>query len=441
MKDWLKFFFFSFFSDKRAKEGANRGYTNVFVALVLAFVFLWAGFFGADMLPFPTHYSNSPDFVATVYKVLANPDVAERIYLKLDEDNHLMIKEYGGEYAEALFVNTYTSEADRESYSVNGYGVIVDSRPADTLAEVVPYCVSNDGKGTEISYEEYLTLSDVAKLNFDFKLRYTGNELLLTDELVSAFSSYLDEKGSDTQTKLSALASELSENKITKQEYNRAIYELYFMGYYPSITEYESASPVPLLRNYYYREYVEGKTGKYLFIFNDCMAGGFLTNGETSISFYGFYSGLGNDAPIDEGLGEELARERADEFIKGAFRSGAPFTSYAHAMNVFSLIPFIALMPMVVTLLIYSILKLRGTKGVSSLGSAFKIVGSYIWMSSLISAFFNVIISFFVQPTALTLLPILLFFVTLVVRSMIFAIREIRQYTKKLEQQTVGTED
>ena len=43
--------------------------------------------------------------------------------------------------------------------------------PADTFAEIEAYCVSNDGKNTVISYEDYLTLSEVARLNFDFKIR------------------------------------------------------------------------------------------------------------------------------------------------------------------------------------------------------------------------------------------------------------------------------
>ena len=165
MKKWFRFFSLSFFSHKSAKESVRRGYTNVFLGFVLALAFLFVGFIGAQMLPFGLHYNNSPDFSATVRNVFANADVEKRIYAEI-ENGDLKVKKYGGEYSPGLLVNTFENDADKQIYSVNGYGVVVDSRPADTLAEIEAYCISNDGKATEISYSDYLTLSEVAKLNF-----------------------------------------------------------------------------------------------------------------------------------------------------------------------------------------------------------------------------------------------------------------------------------
>ena len=440
MKKWFNFFCLSFFSDKVSKEGAKRGYTNVFVALVLAFVFIWSGFVGADTLPFAAHYNNSEGFAATVRAVLANPDVNKRIGVEIEGDL-LKAKKHGGEYTESLLVNTFENADDKENYSVDGYNVIVDSRPANTLAEVDAYCVSNDGKNTVISYQDYLTLSDVARLNFDFKLSYTGNELTLTDESVENYRAYVDGLSEENKGKTEKLANDLAEGKITKSEYNRSVYELYFTSYYPEITAYESTSKVPLLRNYYYRRYIESGEGKYLFIFDDYMAGAFETDGGIGISFYGFYSKVENGVLVKDGVEDAEANEAADAFIKKSFSSVAPLTMYAHAVNVFSLIPFIALMPMVVTLLAYSILKLRGVTSISSLGAAFKIIGSYVWFSGVISAVLTVIAAFFVQPGILTVLPLLLFFIALAIRSVIFAVRETKSYMKQSEQQeTVQTE-
>ena len=50
MKKWLQFFTFSFFSHKTSKEAAHRGYTNLFLGLLLSFAFLW-GFLIALLLP------------------------------------------------------------------------------------------------------------------------------------------------------------------------------------------------------------------------------------------------------------------------------------------------------------------------------------------------------------------------------------------------------
>ena len=440
MKKWFRFFGLSFFSDKRSKEGTKRGYTNVFLGIVLALVFIWAGFVGGEMLPFSTRYHHSPDFAATVRAVFANPDIDKRISIEV-LDGRLKMKSSGGGNTEDLLVNTFVNDTDKQNYSVNGYNVIVDSRPADVLAEVEAYCVSNDGKNTVITYADYLTLSDVAKLNFEFKLRYTGNELQLNDEIVKEYRVYVDGLGDENKAATQKHANDLAENKITEDEYNRVIYELYFTNYYPQITEYESSSKVPLLRNYYYHQYLKNGESKYLFVFDDYMAGSFETNHGIDITFYGFYNDLENGVLVAEDATQADANEAVDNFVKKSFLSIAPLSFYSYAMNVFSLIPFIALMPLVVTILAHSILKLRGIESVGSLGATFKIVGSYVWFSAVISAVLTVIVSFFVQPAILTALPLLLFFITLAIRSSIFAIDEAKSYLKQLEQQeTVQTE-
>ena len=430
MKKWFRFFGLSFFCDKISKEGAKRGYTNVLVGLVLAFVFLWGGFVGADMLPFAAHYNNSSDFQETVYAALANPDIDKRIVIEV-ADGRLKMKNHGGEFTDELLVNTFENESDRQNYSVNGYNIVIDFRPADALAEVEAYCISNDGNNTEITYEDYLTLSDVARLNFEFRLRYTGNELELTDSLIIEYENYLDGLGGEAKAAVEKLGGDLADNTITKAEYDRAIYEIYFTNYYPDITDYESTSKVPLLRNYYYHQYIKAGECKYLFVFDDYFAGSFKTKGGITHSFYGFYTNLEDGALVADDATQKEAFRAVDEFIKDSYKAVTPLTLYAHAMNVFSFIPFIALMPMVVTLLAYSILKLRGVESITSLGSMFKIIGSYIWISAVISAVLTVIISFFAQPNILTVLPLMLFFITLAVRSVVFAVAEGTSYLKQ----------
>ena len=436
MKKWIKFFGLSFFSDKASKEAAKRGYSNVFLGLLLTFALLWCGFVGGEMLPFAARYNRSHDFQSTVHAVLANPDITKRISVEVVDGNVRMRREEN-ENGEGLLVNTYLNDEDKQIYSVNGYNVVVDSRSADSLAEIEAYCVSNDGKSTEISYEDYLTLSDVARLNFDFKLRYTGNELKLGDDAVGKYLSYIDGLGGENQSKAQKYGQELADGKITKSEYNIAVYKLYFANYYPDIAEYESESDVPLLRNYYYHEYLKNSEGKYLFIFDDYIAASFETAGGLKTSFYGFYSGLDNGVLIAENADEATAEKQADEFVKDAFGAMAPLSMYAYAMNVFSLIPFIALMPMVVALLAYSILKLRAAEIMLSLGAMFKIVGSYLWFSAVISAALTILISFFVSQSALTALPLVLLFIALAVRALVYVINEDKLHKKQTERSDI----
>ena len=437
MKKWINFFCLSFFSDKMSKEAARRGYSNVFLGLLLTFALLWCGFVCGEMLPFSAHYNRSPDFQSTVHAVLANPDISKRISIEI-VDGRLQMQREDIEDGEGLLINTIENDRDKQTYSVGGYNVVVDSRPAESLAEVVAYCVSNDGKNTEISYQDYLTLSEVARLNFDFKLMYTGNELKLSDEVVENHLSYLNTLEGENQSKAQAYGQELADGKITKNEYNLAIYKLYFINYYPDITEYESESEVPLLRNYYYHEYLKNSEGKYLFIFDDYIAASFETVSGIKTSFYGFYNSLENGNLIAENTEQAMAEKQADEFIKDSFAAMAPLSMYAYAMNVFSLIPFIALMPMVVALLAYSILKLKESEIMLSFGAMFKIVGSYLWISAVISAALTIAISFFASQSVLTALPLLLMFVALAVRAMLYVINEARLHQKQTEESDIG---
>ena len=153
------------------------------------------------------------------------------------------------------------------------------------------------------------------------------------------------------------------------------------------------------------------------------------------MSFFGFWGGREYAAIAPDGATQAEAEASVDKFIKKSFMAGGVLNLYAHAMNVVTLIPFIALMPMVVTLLAYSILKLRGIDSITTLGGAFKIIGSYIWFSGLVAAVLTVIISLIVKPGALTVLPTVLFFVTLAIRAVIFTVNEGRAYFEKLKQQ------
>ena len=435
MKKWIRFFSLGFFSHKLSKESTKRGYGNFLLGLLLTLIFLWVSFVGGDMLPFAAHYKNSPDFVATAHSVFANSDVNKRIEAEI-ENGVLKVRKHGNEYTEAILVNTFENAADKQNYSVNGYNVIIDTRPADTLAEIEAYCISNDGQNLIISYEEYLTLSTVARLNFDFKLKYTGNSLELNDEMIESYRAYVDGLSSENKTTTEALANDLAQNKITKNEYNKAIYELHFTNYYPEITQYESESKVPLLRNYYYHQYITQGTKNYLFVFDDYMAGSFETKQGIEMSFYGFYSDFEDGNLISEGASQDEANKAVDSFIKKAYSAILPLSLYAYAMNVFAFIPFIALMPMVVTLLAYSIIKLRGVETISSLGAMFKIVGSFLWISSVITILLNVILAFFVPRNMLAVLPLVLFFIILLIRTIVFVVKEAKSYMKQLKQES-----
>jgi len=429
MKKWLKFFGLSFFSNEISKDGIKRGYANFFLGLILALIFLFAGVIGADVMPFGVHYNRAPDFRDTARTVFANENVDKRLSVLIEGDT-LKAKLSGGNFENALLIDTFNNPTDKLNYSVNGYNVVVDTRPADTLAEFNAYCVAKDDNTNVISYEDYLTLNNIARLNFDFKLEYTGRALYLDDTFVADCKTFVDGTSDENKQATEKLANDLLENKITKEQYNKGIYELYFTNYYPSITAYESVSKVPLLRNYYYHKYINNGTDKYLLVFDDYMAGSFETKGGINVFFYGFYNNVKDGVLVDNGLATEDAVKLADALVKDSFKSTVTLSVYIYIMNILRVLPFIALMPIVVGLLVHSILKLKGVESCKTFGATFKVVGSYVWFSAVIAAVLTMILAFFVQRSVLNVLPLVLFFITLAVRSVIFALEEIKAHKK-----------
>jgi len=434
MKKWFKFFWLSFFSNETSKDGARRGFSNFFLALILSLVILCAGFIGADILPFNKHYSDANGFSATARKVFANENEDKSISLFIENDK-VKAKKSGGQYSNELFVNTFINAQDKLDYSVDGYDVVVDMRPANALAEVEVYCVSTADKTNKITYEEYLTLNDVAKLNFEFALKYTGNELVLTDGFVAECKKTVDEMSSDNKLATDKLGYDLAENRITKDEYNRAIYELYFSKYYPEIKKFETSSKVPLLRNFYHHEYISGGKTKFLFVFNDYMVGSFETKSGIDVVFYGIYNDVENGVLVDTNDAISLQQKTVDEFIKNAYSAVPRMSLYIYIMNIVRLLPYIALMPVVVALLVHSILRLKTAQALRTFGGTFKIVGSYVWFSSVIASIFAIILSFFVSRNILSILPLVCLFVVLMVRSIIFMIWEIKKNKQLIEKE------
>ena len=424
MKKWLKHFALGFFSHREAREGLKQGYVATFLGFVLALLLIFSGFLGALTLPFGLNYKSAPDFTESLYALLASPKPERRIELEVDS-GRLKMKRGGALLSDALLVSTIDSAADRETYQTAGYDLVVDSRPADTLAAFEAYCVSNDGENTEITYAEYLTLSEVARLNFDFKLRYTGEALTLTEEAIAGYLAYLADKGGDAAKAANERAEALARGEISSEEYGRAIYEAYFAAYYPDITAYESTSAVPLLRNYYYHEYIAKGEERYIFIFDDYLTASFVTEGGRTVSFYGFYTDLADGVILPAEASESEARELADGFIREAFGAVLPLNIYAGGVNTLSLLPYMALMLTVSALLAYSLMRLRGIEE-ATLGGMLKVVGSFSWFSGLISGLLTLALSFFADVGRLALLPSAFYFIALAARSIIFTLKEIK---------------
>lgn len=398
MKSWLRFFGLSFFSDKIAKEARKRGVLNCVLGFVLSLLFIFCGVLAANCVPFYTHYKNAPEFRNFIYGFV----------------NEVPLTVKDGLISANGRVNTFSDEEDAAKYAQNGYNLVIDTRPSDALDDFEAYCLSKDGK-TEITYESYLGLTDAEKADYGFKIRYTPNELKLTAEKVAEYESFLSASEDDTVKKQYG---QLAEDRInlSTEEYDKRVYALWAHAYYPKLTDYESAGEVPLLRTYYYREYLyRDDIAKSLFVFDDVMFGIFNAKSGMEVTFYGSYGKLADGAVTADG---------ADGFIKGAFSSSTGLSANVYLLSIFRFIPFIAIIPLVLALIAKLALTLMKDEKYKKYTTCLKIEFSYLAVGSLVTALIVFISGFFLSSGTLNALPLIIFAAVLAVRTAVLILGE-----------------
>lgn len=398
MKSWLRFFGLSFFSDKIAKEAARRGYLNVFLGLLFALIFVFCGVLASNTIPFTTHYKNATEFKAFVHNAFSE----------------ITLTVNGGCVSAEDTVNTYLNEAQSEKYALNGYNLVIDTRPSNAYDDFRAYYLANDGSRDEISYEDYHALPEDKKSGYDFKVQYTPDELILSEELIAKCEDYLR---SCTDEEISSRYAELSSNKdgVSSENYADSVYNLYIKAYYPEISGYESNGSAPLLRSFYYVNYLYGDNSDYLFVFDDALIGSFETDGGIQTTFYGIFD------KMTDGI---VSESNADLFLKDAFKATVPMQANVYVMNMFMFIPFFVVIPLIIALIAKIALTLLKVEKYKKFTVCLKVEGSYLAIGSLISAVVLFICGYFVSNALLNALPIVLYAAVLLIRTAVYIVKE-----------------
>ena len=401
MVDWLRYFGLSFFSDKLAREGKNHNFFNFILSFALALVLLFCGLVTAFALPFKGFYKDAPSFDALAENLFANLSVEIR-------DGRL--------YAEEV-VNTYTDEEARARFSMDGYNVIVDTRPQETYDAFEAYCIAADG--TRIRYDEYLSLPKEEQEGYSFTLEYSANALDLDDALMGRCEEYLSAiMNEDVVAQFKGLK---EKREADETAYRRGIYELYVSVYYPDLKAFERSGSAPLLRTYYYREYVADKDARNrLLLLDDVLIGDFTTKKGIRVSFYGFYSGMKDGT---------VKGENARSFLLSARKSSMNATVRVFLNNFFLYLPVLVLIPLVFALILW--IAWRIVRAKRPYIDCLKIVGSFILWTGLFAALLIAVCSFFTAADIVNALPIPLFAGILLLRTVIFLIRDLRSRPKK----------
>lgn len=391
MKEWLKFFGLSFYSDDIARQAPRRGLGNIFLAALLSALFLILGLVMAYTLTFSANFSNSPSFTATVERAFSKDGAA------------LEVK--GGKLYADRVINTAGNDDDKENYS-RGFDIVVDTRPADAFDDFTAYCVSASGK--RITYEQYNELDADSKSLYKFKVEYSGKERVIDEGWVSTCESYLD--GRTDERTIDAYD---QVKKKPSSQYPAALYELYVRTYYPSMKEYESNGKAPKLRNFYFHNY--GKRDNILFVFDDSMLGSFETNTGARHTFYGYYNDI-KDGKIGS------SKESARDFIKDSFASATAITAYNAVVGFFSVAPFMVLVVVAVAIAMYCFSRLLKTEDIR-FGAAAKTVCSFMMWSAFFTAFATFALGFLASQSIMAWLEGVVFFAVLSIRTAVMLAR------------------
>lgn len=386
MKDWLKFFGLGFFSDSIAKGANKRGLGNFFLGLIFALVFIFCGVLAANTVPFKAYYSASEGYKKFI-------DNAVDGSVKVVDGTA-----YCGE-----FINTFTDETSADKYRLNGYNLIVDTRPSDTYGEFEGYCISQSGKG-EISYSDYLALTKEQRKDYKFNIRYTGRELDISKH-VGSYESYLSATDGDIKKEYDKLAANKAE------DYNDKVYALYLKAYYTPVSAFQRGG-APRLRDYYYREYLNDGQN-FLIIFDDMAFSHFKTDGGREVSLYGGFNKM-VDGVLDD----------AGRFIYGVYDSFVSLSVTVYVYNVFRFAPVFVAIPLVLALAVKLIMKKLGNEDFKPYLNCLNLVGCFMMFTSFLTAVTTFAFGFFASAKVLNSLPFAVYAAVITARTVWLLVRE-----------------
>lgn len=397
MKRWLKTFGLSFFSDETAGGAAKGGFLIVAVSLLLSFMFFLLGYYGADVAPFSTRYEG-----AESYKQFINGAFTR-----------LSVEIRDGKASSEKVVNSYV--ADKE-FSQNGYNLIVDTRPSDTLIKFTQVAVKN---GTEISYEKYRGLNADEKKNCRIKTVYTDTVLEITDEDVKAYESFLSAE--------EAAEKEYSALDKNAEDYSRQLYFLYVKHYYVSATSVMHGAKAPVLRDYYYRNYIADGNAYYFYVFDNMLAGSFKTERGVPVVFGGYFNNCA-DGKVDD----------IHSFVKEVYYGTAGYLFTSYFVGAVSQLPVLIIVPLLTALVMWAVGKAVKDGWEKTYGGCFKIVSSFIWVSALITATVVFACGWFAAPRLLYSVMPFIFGGVLVIRTVIYCVLSTVKSRKQVNGEAVN---
>lgn len=416
--EWLKYYFLGFFSEKHAKKSYRTGALTIILSAALAFLLFFVGFYAADVVPFASHYENAPKY----RQFAENAFGSGKAPVKIDAEKAVC----------PFKINTYTSEADKEKYCFNGYNLIVDTRPTDTLIRFTQYAVKGE---EEIDYETYLALSEEDKKQYSLTIRYLDEELVLTDEDTARHIGFLEQASVEGSEKYNKSAAEDykklkgEKQNFNDKEYAEQLYYLFIKYYYVGAGSLLKGAQAPVLCDYYYINYIIGGKSDYLYIFDTLCTGSFTTNRGVPVAFGAYYDGQSDGDVTDiNGLIKQIFYDSADAALASYF------------FTVLMQVPYILIIPIVLALLLWLIGKAVKTENNQSYTYYYKTSNCFVLFSAIFTALITFVCGFFFSARIVAKFMPLMFGVILAVRAIVSFAIDIASLKRSAADEVDGTD-
>lgn len=395
--EWLKFYFLGFFSEKQARKSNRTGALTIILSAALAFLLFFVGFYAADIVPFSTHYNNAATYRRFAENALGNGKTP----VKINAEKAVY----------PVKINTFISDADKEKYCFDGYNLIVDTRPSDTLIRFTQYAVNGE---EEIDYETYLALKEEDKKQYSLKIRYFDEELVLTDEDTARHTEFLDRTSVEGSEKYNKSAAEeykkLKNDKqnLSDSEYAEQLYYLFIKYYYVGAGSLLKGAKAPVLCDYYYINFIIGGKSDFLYIFDTLCTGSFTSDRGVPVAFGGYYDGQPDGDVTD-----------INGFIKQIFYDSAGAAVASYFYTVMMQIPFILIIPIVLALLLWLIGKAAKAGSNQGFTNYYKTTNCFVLFSAIFTAVITFVCGFLFSARIVAKFMPLIFGIILVVRALI----------------------
>lgn len=406
MKEWSKSFFGSFFRNKIAADVTRRSFWQSILSFVLAIVVLFLTSVAGVFASFPIHFKRSASFRSFVYGVFGGVELQIRGGLAAS-----IVSGDGG-----TVINTYQNDGDKSAYSVNGYNLIIDTRPvSDTFNDFSVLCERTSDKSA-IAYDEYKLLPSADKSGYKLSIVYGENELVLTEEKIEDYCGYLSLYATgETLQKYNALC----RDGVSSSEYPE-LYRLYFNTYYPDFADYDEFGVAPTMRSSYINKYLSADESgnaysNYLILLQDVVFASWRADNGTLQTLSGFYSK--KDITLSNPSQAEV-----DGFFTEIFNANANIVVINYLINYLFASMALTAAWLLLSLILSAVGWISKKALLRSYGGSLKTVGSFSLFSALIAAAASFVCGFFLSKTQCFIISLSVFCATLLVRSILFAV-------------------